>query len=201
MFACSLLLLRANTLPQAVLGGISLLSKEYKTAESQPHLEALGVFKHAIRIARGEVPAFLMRAIYLITVCQFSHCRCSHYQKERGAAQIWSRTVSVKLIKLFARLRNLSSSFRARSLTAKAWDDRPIVMRQLPQIGEKSYVAAIKFDMQADEHPKQHQSTSLDHCGCRSYDLPLGSRNVRSLQYGATSRAETSSSGGGKLFS
>lgn len=39
---------------QAVLGGISLNAKEYKTAESQPALEALGVLKHAVRIARGK---------------------------------------------------------------------------------------------------------------------------------------------------
>ncbi|KIO34323.1 hypothetical protein M407DRAFT_218466 [Tulasnella calospora MUT 4182] len=48
---------------QAVLGGISLNAKEYKTAESQPALEALGVLKHAVRIARGSRSAIVDTAI------------------------------------------------------------------------------------------------------------------------------------------
>ena len=38
---------------QAVLGGVVLGAPEYKSAESQPQLEAVTVFKHASRIARG----------------------------------------------------------------------------------------------------------------------------------------------------
>lgn len=38
---------------QAILGGISLNSPEYKSADSQPNLEALGIFRHISRIARG----------------------------------------------------------------------------------------------------------------------------------------------------
>ncbi|PPQ81219.1 LOW QUALITY PROTEIN: hypothetical protein CVT25_015743 [Psilocybe cyanescens] len=40
-------------LAQAVLGGISLNSPEYKSADSQPHMEAFSVFKHMARISRG----------------------------------------------------------------------------------------------------------------------------------------------------
>ncbi|KAG9051101.1 Sec63 [Tulasnella sp. UAMH 9824] len=83
---------------QAVLGGISLNAKEYKTAESQPALEALGVLKHAVRIAPIVDTAIV----------------------KRSASQV---KFGLELV---------------RSLSAKAWDDRPIVLRQIPQIGEKS---------------------------------------------------------------
>ncbi|KAG8891132.1 Sec63, partial [Tulasnella sp. 408] len=72
----------------AVLGGISLNAKEYKTAESQPALEALAIVDTAI--------------------------------VKRCASQV---KFGLELV---------------RSLSAKAWDDRPIVLRQIPQIGEKS---------------------------------------------------------------
>ena len=52
-------------LPQAVLGGIPLNAPEYKTAETQPSLEALGVFRHVARIARGKIllpPKLLSKA-------------------------------------------------------------------------------------------------------------------------------------------
>ncbi|KAG8935054.1 Sec63 [Tulasnella sp. 417] len=88
---------------QAVLGGISLNAKEYKTAESQPALEALGVLKHAVRIARGKYLTIVDTAIV-----------------RRSASQV---KFGLELV---------------RSLSAKAWDDRPIVLRQIPQIGEKS---------------------------------------------------------------
>ncbi|KAG8954197.1 Sec63 [Tulasnella sp. 424] len=73
---------------QAVLGGISLNSKEYKTTESQPVLEAMAMVDTAIA--------------------------------KRNASHV---KFGLELV---------------RSLSAKAWDDRPIVLRQIPQIGEKS---------------------------------------------------------------
>lgn len=41
---------------QAVLGGISLNSPDFKSPDSQPNLEAFSVFKHIPRIARGILP-------------------------------------------------------------------------------------------------------------------------------------------------
>lgn len=38
---------------KAVLGGISLSNAEYKSADSHPQLEALGIYRHVARIARG----------------------------------------------------------------------------------------------------------------------------------------------------
>ncbi|KAF8623461.1 hypothetical protein AX15_006245 [Amanita polypyramis BW_CC] len=40
---------------QAILGGISLNSLEYRTGDSQPHLEALGIFRHVCRITRSKM--------------------------------------------------------------------------------------------------------------------------------------------------
>lgn len=39
---------------KAVLGGISLNDPEYKNGDNQPSLEALSIFKHVSRIARGK---------------------------------------------------------------------------------------------------------------------------------------------------
>ncbi|KAJ7578472.1 Sec63 Brl domain-containing protein [Mycena floridula] len=84
---------------QAILGGISLSSPEYKSVDSQLHLEAHGVFQHIIRIARAIVEVGLSR--------------------QRGA-QIKH---GLELVRCF---------------TAKAWEDRPVVLRQIDSIGEKS---------------------------------------------------------------
>ncbi|KAG8969461.1 Sec63 [Tulasnella sp. 419] len=89
---------------QAVLGGISLNSAEFKTSDSQPALEALGVFKHACRIARAIVDVAIVR---------------------RSGSQI---KFALELV---------------RSLVAKAWDDRPIVLRQISHIGEKSIKVSL----------------------------------------------------------
>ena len=43
---------------QAVLGGVQLNLPEYKVGDSQPQLEALSVFRHIPRIARGKRPSF-----------------------------------------------------------------------------------------------------------------------------------------------
>ncbi|KAM6500407.1 Sec63 Brl domain containing protein [Amanita muscaria] len=84
---------------QAVLGGISLNSPEYRTSDNQPHLEALAIFRHVGRIVRAIVEVAIVR--------------------QRGAQM----KHALELL---------------RCLTARAWDDRPIVLRQIEQIGEKS---------------------------------------------------------------
>lgn len=38
---------------QAVLGGVPLMSSEFKSPNSQPHLEALNVMRHAPRMIAG----------------------------------------------------------------------------------------------------------------------------------------------------
>ncbi len=55
---------------QAVLGGISLSSSDFKTADSQPALEALSVFRHTSSIARGTFA--LIHEVYLCIICQWS---------------------------------------------------------------------------------------------------------------------------------
>ncbi|KAG9014047.1 Sec63 [Tulasnella sp. JGI-2019a] len=96
---------------QAVLGGISLNAKEFKTADSQPHLEALGVLRHASRIARAIVDIAIAR--------------------KNGSQAKYGLEL-------------------ARGLGAKAWDDRPIVMRQISQIGEKSIKVSFCSSKSAD---------------------------------------------------
>ncbi|TDL24911.1 P-loop containing nucleoside triphosphate hydrolase protein [Rickenella mellea] len=84
---------------QAVLGGISLSSAEYKTADSQPHLDALSVFRHTSRIGR--------------VVVEVAIAKKNGSQLKHGLELL-------------------------RCLTAKAWEDRPVVLKQLDSIGEKS---------------------------------------------------------------
>ncbi|KAJ8469377.1 hypothetical protein ONZ45_g16911 [Pleurotus djamor] len=86
-------------LMQAILGGISLNSPDYKSVDSQPNLEALLIFRHVSRIARAIVETAIA--------------------KKQGA-QI---KAGLELL---------------RCLSAKAWEDRPVVLRQIEQIGEKS---------------------------------------------------------------
>ena len=40
---------------KAVLGGLNLNDSEYKNGDNQPSLEALSVFRHILRICRGEI--------------------------------------------------------------------------------------------------------------------------------------------------
>ncbi|KAJ3837994.1 P-loop containing nucleoside triphosphate hydrolase protein [Lentinula raphanica] len=84
---------------QAVLGGISLNAPEYRSNDSQPHLEAFSVFKHLPRIARAVVEVSIVRKF--------------------GAPLKYG----LELVRCF---------------TAKAWEDRPVVLRQIDSIGEKS---------------------------------------------------------------
>ncbi|KAK1236425.1 ATP-dependent DNA helicase MER3, partial [Marasmius sp. AFHP31] len=84
---------------QAVLGGIPLNDNEYKTGDSQIHLEAFSIFRHLPRIARAVVEVAIAR---------------------RRGAQL---KYGLELL---------------RCLTAKAWEDRPVALKQLESIGEKS---------------------------------------------------------------
>ncbi|KIY42928.1 P-loop containing nucleoside triphosphate hydrolase protein [Fistulina hepatica ATCC 64428] len=84
---------------QAVLGGISLNSPDYRSGDSQPSLEAFAIWKHVIRVARAVIEVAIVR--------------------KRGAQLKYGLDA-------------------LRCLTAKAWEDRPVVLRQLSQIGEKS---------------------------------------------------------------
>ncbi|KAG1754344.1 hypothetical protein EDB19DRAFT_1902496 [Suillus lakei] len=88
-------------LMQAVLGGLSLNSAEYKSGESQPCLEAFSVFRHVNRIATAVAEVAIIK---------------------KNGAQVKH---GLELV---------------RCLHAKAWEDRPIVLRQLEHIGEKSSV-------------------------------------------------------------
>ncbi|KAJ3740516.1 hypothetical protein DFH05DRAFT_1509141 [Lentinula detonsa] len=84
---------------QAILGGISLSAPEYRSNDSQPHLEAFSVFKHLPRIARAIVEVSIVRKF--------------------GAPLKYG----LELVRCF---------------TAKAWEDRPVVLRQIEYVGEKS---------------------------------------------------------------
>ncbi|KAJ3786903.1 hypothetical protein GGU10DRAFT_386257 [Lentinula aff. detonsa] len=86
---------------QAILGGISLSAPEYRSNDSQPHLEAFSVFKHLPRMARAIVEVSIVRKF--------------------GAPLKYG----LELVRCF---------------TAKAWEDRPVVLRQIEYVGEKSYV-------------------------------------------------------------
>ncbi|KAJ3794968.1 hypothetical protein GGU11DRAFT_668823, partial [Lentinula aff. detonsa] len=88
---------------QAILGGISLSAPEYRSNDSQPHLEAFSVFKHLPRMARAIVEVSIVRKF--------------------GAPLKYG----LELVRCF---------------TAKAWEDRPVVLRQIEYVGEKSYVLA-----------------------------------------------------------
>ncbi|KAL5476424.1 HFM1_2 [Sanghuangporus weigelae] len=90
---------KAFIIIQAVLGGISLNAPEYKTADSQPALDALSIFRHAARIARVVVEVAIIK---------------------KNGAQLKN---GLELV---------------RCLMAKVWEDRPVVLKQIESIGEKS---------------------------------------------------------------
>ncbi|KIK58337.1 hypothetical protein GYMLUDRAFT_246354 [Collybiopsis luxurians FD-317 M1] len=89
---------------QAVLGGISLNLPEYRSGDSQPHLEAFSVFRHLSRIARAIVEVAIVRRLG---------------SPLKHALEL------------------------ARCFQAKAWEDRPVVLRQIESIGEKSLKARL----------------------------------------------------------
>ncbi|OBZ69133.1 putative ATP-dependent DNA helicase HFM1 [Grifola frondosa] len=89
---------------QAVLGGISLSDPEYRTSDSQPNSEALGVFRHISRLSRAVVEVAITK---------------------KSGAQIKNGLEVMRCV------------------TAKAWEDRPVMLRQLEAIGEKSIKVAL----------------------------------------------------------
>ncbi|KAG6814547.1 hypothetical protein H0H92_000074 [Tricholoma furcatifolium] len=108
---------------QAVLAGISLNAPEYKSADSQPQLEAFRIFRHVSRIAR---------AIVEVGVCKQLGAQVKH---------------GLELL---------------RCLTAKAWEDRPIVLRQLEQIGEKSNKVLAEHGIVSISHLLQQDSLRIE---------------------------------------
>ncbi|KAK0211119.1 Sec63 Brl domain-containing protein [Desarmillaria ectypa] len=108
---------------QAVLGGISLNSPEYKTGDSQPQLDAFSVFRHIPRIARAVVEVAIT--------------------KKRGA--------------------QLKHGFEVlRCLTAKAWEDRPVVLRQIESIGEKSLKVLAEHGITSIDILRKQDSLRLE---------------------------------------
>lgn len=121
---------------QAVLGGVSLNAKEWKSLGSQPNLEAMQLFRHASRVSQGE-PSFdiarchLMADIRvqpLLTLVSLSNSVLTSSLGWICKSRIQDRSSKLQN---FGRL-------SVRSFNAKAWGDRPVALRQLPHIGEKS---------------------------------------------------------------
>lgn len=77
----------------------------------------------------------------LTRIC--SHSGGSHCEKVRCSTQTWNGTVSLSPLTNFYGVRATLTLRSMRCLNAKTWEDRPIVLRQIDQIGEKSYVSAI----------------------------------------------------------
>ncbi|OCH92100.1 P-loop containing nucleoside triphosphate hydrolase protein, partial [Obba rivulosa] len=86
---------------QAVLGAINLSDPAYRGSDSQPSLEAPGIFRHITRIAKAVVEVAVVKKAGRMLLYGLEALRC---------------------------------------LTSRAWEDRPSVLRQLDQIGEKSSV-------------------------------------------------------------
>ncbi|KAH7889514.1 hypothetical protein F5I97DRAFT_1994977 [Phlebopus sp. FC_14] len=100
---------------QAVLAGLSLNNPEFKAPEGQPYLEAVSIFRHVSRIATGET---------------FDHVRCSGAYPRQAVAEVAIVNHSGAQAKHALEL--------VRCLNAKTWEDRPLVLRQIEHIGEKS---------------------------------------------------------------
>jgi hypothetical protein len=65
-----------------------------------------------------------------------SHCGSRHREKAGGSNKARPRVVSLTVRISFCC--GAVTAPRARCLMAKAWEDRPVVLRQIEQIGEKS---------------------------------------------------------------
>ncbi|KAG8717082.1 Sec63 [Ceratobasidium sp. 394] len=91
---------KVSLLIQAVLGAVPLMSNEFKSLSSQPHMEALNVMRHAPRMIAALVDIALVA--------------------KNGALIV-------------------NGTSLMRSINAKAWEDRPVALKQLEGIGEKSF--------------------------------------------------------------
>ncbi|KAF9246342.1 P-loop containing nucleoside triphosphate hydrolase protein [Melanogaster broomeanus] len=102
---------------QAILAGLPLYSPEFKSAEGQPYLEAVSIFRHATRIAT---------AVAEVAIINRSGAQLKHALELQVPYQTGTR------------FQALTVNYRIRCLNAKAWEDRPLVLRQIEHIGEKS---------------------------------------------------------------
>ncbi|CAE6450387.1 unnamed protein product [Rhizoctonia solani] len=93
---------------QAILGGVPLMSAEFKSPNSQPHMEALSVMRHAPRMITALVDTALITKNGTVVLNGMSLMRC---------------------------------------LNGKVWEDRPVVLKQLDGIGEKSYKVLAENDI------------------------------------------------------
>ena len=118
---------------QAILAGLPLNSPEFKPTEGQPYLEAVSIFRHATRIVTGEWSQHMR---------SFTHCPSAVAEvaivNQSGALLKHALELQVlhkTLVKFYAAY---GLAHRVRCLNAKAWEDRPLVLRQIEHIGEKS---------------------------------------------------------------
>ncbi|KAF9227710.1 P-loop containing nucleoside triphosphate hydrolase protein [Gyrodon lividus] len=102
---------------QAILAGLPLNSPEFRSSEGQPYLEAVSIFRHAIRIVTAVAEVAIVN---------------------RSGAQLKHSLELQVFYKIVTRLHVLTINYRIRCLNAKAWEDRPLVLRQIEHIGEKS---------------------------------------------------------------
>ncbi|KAH9483965.1 ATP-dependent DNA helicase MER3 [Psilocybe cubensis] len=164
---------------KAVLGGISLNSAEYRSSDSQPHMEAFSVFKHIARISRGEVCVSFTTALY------------SQYNA--------TAVCDVSIVKKDGlQIKNSLELFRC--LSAKSWEDRAIVFRQIEQIGEKSIKVLAENGITSFEKLRRQDPLRIETLLNRR--APFGMEVLRSLaefpQYIVTIKEISVESDGGK---
>ncbi|THU88606.1 P-loop containing nucleoside triphosphate hydrolase protein [Dendrothele bispora CBS 962.96] len=133
---------KISLLIQAVLGGISLNHPDYRNNDSQLQLEAFGVFRHLPRIARGKFKisqSFVGNASFkrFLAVVEVAVVRKRGAQLKHG-------------LELF------------RCFTAKAWEDRPVILRQIESIGEKSLKVLAEHGITSVEILRKQDSLRLE---------------------------------------
>ncbi|CCM03617.1 uncharacterized protein FIBRA_05759 [Fibroporia radiculosa] len=108
---------------QAVLGCISLSDPDYKKGDNNPTMEGFSVFRHVVRIAKGRV-----RRLLIIS----------------SLTDVLQVVAEVAIVKRAGAL--LKHSLEViRCLSAKAWEDRHTVLRQVEHIGEKSLKVLAEY--------------------------------------------------------
>ncbi|KAG8745617.1 Sec63 [Ceratobasidium sp. 414] len=125
---------KVSLLIQAVLGGAPLMSNDFKSLSSQPHMEALNVMRHAPRMIAGTVS--FMRWLLTFTLVDIA------LVAKNGAVIV-------------------NGTSLMRSINAKAWEDRPVVLKQLEGIGEKSYSVSIVETSTIVNHAKSALDVTL----------------------------------------
>ncbi|KAF8844441.1 P-loop containing nucleoside triphosphate hydrolase protein [Paxillus ammoniavirescens] len=94
---------------QAILAGLPLNSPEFKPAEGQPYLEAVTIFRHATRIVTAVAEVAIVN---------------------RSGAQLKNALELQVSYKIAIRSHVLTVDDRVRCLSAKAWEDRPLVLAE-----------------------------------------------------------------------